>query len=298
MDFFEMDFSSVPEVCMMGSIRQPVGWCNRGRTTGNHMLVLVTDGIGLFTINTQKFTLQAGDCLFLPKGVFYVASSENSCEYVFIHFNTSHAVTCVSQGDVEKFLNAIRKKQEDFCSAAPYELPASVLDRLFLKQHITLGARQDNIQHLICKCEQYRFDRSTCQKQCIDLTFSQILLDLQKISLSEQHTEKAIPVTLSKIILFIQQNYARALSLEEISITFGLSKQYIARLFRKYLDATVVQYIHALKLGHALELLKYSTMSVGEVADALGFSSSYYFCRLFKSFYHQPPSEYIKSELN
>ena len=50
-----------------------------------------------------------------------------------------------------------------------------------------------------------------------------------------------------------------------------------------------------IKMEHAKLLLKYSSLSVSDVAEAVGYSSIYYFSKYFKNHYNVSPTEYKKS---
>ena len=66
------------------------------------------------------------------------------------------------------------------------------------------------------------------------------------------------------------------------------------RLFREQFGMTVTHYINEVKLRKSLDLLTFHSLSVSEVAYAVGFSSLYYFDRVFKKTYALTPSEYQK----
>jgi len=103
---------------------------------------------------------------------------------------------------------------------------------------------------------------------------------------------------LSRILLHIHEHYADTITLTTLSETFHLSRQYIMRLFQKHMHTTLTHYITQLKMSHALELLRHSNFRINEVADMLGFHSTYYFCRLFRQQFGLTPTEYIRHGMN
>ena len=108
----------------------------------------------------------------------------------------------------------------------------------------------------------------------------------------------AYPTALSRILLYIHEHYMAPLTLADLSEEFQLSRQYIMRLFQKYLSTTVTHYIQRVKLIRAQELLRYSNFRVNEVAQMLGFDNAYYFCRLFKRQFQMTPTEFIRKALD
>ena len=66
------------------------------------------------------------------------------------------------------------------------------------------------------------------------------------------------------------------------------------RVFRKYMQMTIGDYILDLRMRHAAYLLRNTYMNVNQAADYLGFSSTSYFSRVFKKYYGVSPSAYFE----
>ncbi|MDP4152192.1 MAG: AraC family transcriptional regulator [Bacillota bacterium] len=296
---YNINLSELPQTLMLGRIRQPLGWRNTGRNAPANMLILVTNGSISFCECGETKNLTPGDCLLLPEGKFYTAACrEEACEYIFIHFSTIRPIQAIPQESAAKFMGDLIAQQTAFRGKYPYSLPPTAYDGVFLRPKTSLGQKEDAAMLLIVKCEGYRFETGINRKLKTDLCLAELLLLLSVQQVEGLSAPSSIPPALYKLLTLIQMNYSRALSLQELSDTFNLSKQYIIRLFKQHLGCTVTEYINSIKLYHSLELLKYSTLTVGKVAEALGYSSTYYFCRLFKKTYHMTPTEYMKSEMD
>jgi AraC family transcriptional regulator of arabinose operon len=72
----------------------------------------------------------------------------------------------------------------------------------------------------------------------------------------------------------------------------GLSPSRFAHLFREETGQTPQQYYEGVRLHLASEWLRAGGRSVGEIADALGFSSAFYFSRRFKARFGTSPTHY------
>ena len=81
-----IDMDRLPQVHVMGQVRQPIGWKSVDRRAGQNMLILVREGDMRFEIADRRYSLAGGDYLFLVAGEKYKAYSDTSCQYVFIHF--------------------------------------------------------------------------------------------------------------------------------------------------------------------------------------------------------------------
>lgn len=295
---YNINFSTTPEVTRLGRMRQSCGWEHKGRFSSANILLFVISGEGIFHIDGRESHLTVGDCLLIPHNIFYTATTKEECEYYFIHFMLPKQVISYTEEEGFAIVHQIQHQLESCLPANPFKLISTRYDGVFLKDKITLGHKANSIWHMVTKCNNLRYERSINNKLQIDICFAQLLMELSTMSVDDVLNERPIPSVLLKIILYIQQNYHSNITLEEISHSFQLSKQYIVRLFKQHLNTTVTSYINSLKLFHSLELLKYSTMNIGEVAASLGFNNAYYFSRLFKRAYLLTPSEYIQSELN
>ena len=108
------------------------------------------------------------------------------------------------------------------------------------------------------------------------------------------------PINLSNpivanILVYIQQNYDKDISLTNISDKFNLSEGYISKLLKSTLDTSFKPYINGLKIKKAKELLAKGTYKVNEVGKAVGCENPNTFIRIFKKHEGISPGEYIKA---
>lgn len=99
---------------------------------------------------------------------------------------------------------------------------------------------------------------------------------------------------ISRIQAYINENITRRLSLGEIADLFGYSQGYLSSLFSKYAGINFVDYVTNARIAKAKELMATSDKKVYEVAQELGFESSFYFSKVFKKVTGMSPSEYTQ----
>ena len=86
-------------------------------------------------------------------------------------------------------------------------------------------------------------------------------------------------------------------SLEDSIKKLPLNYDYVRKLFKKETGATPHEYLTDCRMQLARELIssgignRYSNYSVGQIAEACGFSEPLYFSRVFKKYYGFSPSE-------
>ena len=104
--------------------------------------------------------------------------------------------------------------------------------------------------------------------------------------------------SLKDMVLYIQRNYRRKITLEEIAKAGAVCKSTCLALFKKYLRDTPVNYLIRYRLQSAAKLLRAGDGSVTETAYRCGFSNVSYFIEMFKKLYGRSPLEYRKAGLS
>ncbi len=82
------------------------------------------------------------------------------------------------------------------------------------------------------------------------------------------------------------------LSLSAIAGHLGFSDDYLGRVFKRDTGVSITAYITHIRLNHACRLLKNTRLSVAEIAQCSGYSSTNYFCRNFKKQLGITPTDY------
>lgn len=93
---------------------------------------------------------------------------------------------------------------------------------------------------------------------------------------------------------YIEANYTRPLNLEQLAQEAGYSASYFEAKFLKEMGTTLKQYVNKYKVEKAKELLAATDEPVTYLAYRLGWSSSNYFCTVFKKYTGVPPLQYRK----
>jgi AraC family transcriptional regulator, arabinose operon regulatory protein len=85
---------------------------------------------------------------------------------------------------------------------------------------------------------------------------------------------------------------SRNWSVPEMARSVGLSPSRFSVLYRTFFEISPMEDLIRQRLSRARELLTHTDQSVGEVAQACGFSSIYYFSRIFRNRIGCPPGRY------
>ena len=114
----------------------------------------------------------------------------------------------------------------------------------------------------------------------------EILLDIA----SEQYPEQEL--ISDRICAFLDGQTGRDYSKELISGQFYQSYSSLAARFRREKGMAMGQYHNSARMKRACHLLSSTLMSVGEIAESLGFSDMLYFSRKFHAYSGASPTDY------
>ena len=95
---------------------------------------------------------------------------------------------------------------------------------------------------------------------------------------------------------YINEHVTERLSLNEVAAVFGISPNYLSQLFGRYNELGFSEYINTCKIHEAKRLLDEGNLKVYEVADMMGFESSFYFSKVFKKVEGISPSDYVNGK--
>lgn len=98
------------------------------------------------------------------------------------------------------------------------------------------------------------------------------------------------PVRLAK--QYINENYSKSISLEDVSSIIGFNSAYFSSLFKKETGENFIDYVIKIRIHNAKNLLLQSNMNVEDIAVAVGYSDIKYFTKLFKKKTGLNPSEF------
>jgi AraC family transcriptional regulator len=115
-------------------------------------------------------------------------------------------------------------------------------------------------------------------------------LDVRKVSTRQENYKR-----LAIVREWIEDNFNRTLTLDELASIATMNHQHFLRLFSKVFHKTPHQYIIDRRIAEAKQLLLAPGMAVADVCLAIGWDSLSTFSQLFKQRTGQTPGEYRKA---
>lgn len=99
-----------------------------------------------------------------------------------------------------------------------------------------------------------------------------------------------------RIIQYIEKHFSSPLTLDVLAEKFNFSPKYISSMIKNKLGYSFTDYLTALRMKKAVELMTKTNLSVKSIASSVGYEDQHYFNRIFKKKTGKNPSEFrIKS---
>lgn len=147
----------------------------------------------------------------------------------------------------------------------------------------------ENTFRKLLKC--YNSNSASSFQECMSLVYE--IYGIIRTTANREYTSHTARNKINEIKAFIDANFKDAsLSVTSLAENAKMSEVYFRKLFKAQFDVSPVQYIISVRLKKAKELMKSPFLSLEECALQSGFSSSQYFCRVFKKATGMTPNAY------
>lgn len=90
----------------------------------------------------------------------------------------------------------------------------------------------------------------------------------------------------------IEKNYKTPITLNSTAEKFGITPQYLSRLFPKETSQSFIDYLTAYRMEKAKDLLRNTNMKINVICTEVGYPDAKYFCTLFKKVVGVTPNQY------
>ncbi len=181
-----------------------------------------------------------------------------------------HAAHCVNRLGVDQFCTDLRNYLVENIKSQGFDF-----EGLF-GQNLKLFERTDSLETL----DEYR-------------AWLNDFLVIVLSGLSEMKGART-NVAARKAAEYIQQNYFRDITLEEVAELVQKSPNYFSHIFKKVIGVSFSEYLNRIRITEAKKLLRTGNLMAYEIADKVGFQDYKYFNQVFRKLEGCSPSEYRK----
>lgn len=240
-------------------------------------LIYVRSGSGIITVRAERFSVRSGDLVLIPPKT--VHSIEQLAQEQMHYDNVLFRLSLL---ETHRLLEPCTAVLYSGSKDLPVCLPkGDSLNELLTPSVLTLIA---------------------CRKQehtpCVALIYSHLYAILYHIlehcpdAAAQCPGRNANDAKMQEILEYLQENYAREITVGDAAKLCGFSQSHFMRLFRELTGTSFAQYVKLQRLNKAAELLRATADRIGEIAEAVGFHNLSYFTRAFEEKYHMTPSAY------
>jgi len=237
---------------------------------GFHELLYVLSGKITHTINGIEHLQEKGHLTFLRSADTY-STHGSEFEQIIINFPSEFLKQMAKNSRHEKQLAAfIRQNNTPIIRIGPGQQEVFEDSVAFLWRH----------QHS-------SFSQLVLMRFLLDFFINYI------ISAAAPET-LCLPQWLRDAIQYVEKNIENDISIAALVFATGMTASHVSRSFKKYFSMSPSDFINKKRLERSCLLLEHSNYPVTNIAGRIGFSSTSYFCSLFKKEYQCSPREFRK----
>lgn len=241
-------------------------------------LIAVISGTMNYNVNGIVSQLFSGQGIVVNAGQMHFGYSDQRSECEFICVLIHPIALCSIPSFEQDFIEPVISNTQ-----APYICLSSECDW------------QKSIYERIISIYESR-ERKTAPLQILSdfsaiwsLLFEQIPPDDKKT----QHPNRDLSV-IKTMVQFVQKNYAKKITLSDISRSGSVGESKCYKLFLKYFSQSPIVYLTQYRLNKSIDLLRTTDMPVIEIALSVGFSGASYYSETFRKWMNKSPTEFRK----
>ncbi|MBO9608631.1 MAG: helix-turn-helix transcriptional regulator [Paenibacillaceae bacterium] len=234
-------------------------WRKEEAATLTDMLILMVSGKVAYRLNGETIVLEKGDLLYIPQGVMRAGrdTPEGPHQKYSMHFRLRQAEAFPLEEPYP--YRKVRTRKLDYMkqrfAALSHHWIAS-------KPHDLLIGSGMATEMLGCFLQEATEDG-----------FASVKLRLMK-----------------EVQQYIVAHYREPVRIQELAELVDRAPNYVTQTFKEVTGMTPITYLHQIRVHAARDLILNTRMTIGEVADYLGYSDQAHFNRTFKKTVGFPPS--------
>ena len=230
-------------------------------------LIYVLDGHGSYRIDKRMYEIKPGNLLVVDRNVWHG-------EEPFRHeHNTTLTVAIRDLKINSKEVKLIEKHQRAIIDFEPGSAVEKLIVALYELQKVPNP------------------DMSLCDS-LVNSILNIVYTKLTELRRNQDEIDVKNDELIRVISEYLDEHYDEPLTLSEIGEKFGISHYYLAHIFKSETGVSPMKYVMHRKIGEVQNLLMNSDLSIKEIGERMGFSSSCHLSTVFKKYFGISPKTY------
>lgn len=235
----------------------------------------------------ELYFLVSGQRRYLVGHTIYDVAPGN---LVFIPAPLLHRTTVLGDRGYDRYvINFSQDMFSRFWEQLGQEPPTSFREGMCLQFPTAVSAK---IQKELMHMENFYKGSAEHRQGILTHSLYSILLDMLQYGSEKKPPRGETADKIQQVALYISQHYAEWLSLEDAAQMVHMEKTYFSKRFKVLTGFGFLEYLTQTRLQAARHLLETTTLSIGEISEACGFTGGNYFGDLFRRNMGVSPSEY------
>ncbi len=132
------------------------------------------------------------------------------------------------------------------------------------------------------------FSQDNTLRQMLDFLCDLYLTAIQQIEKQQQQRTR---LDISAVCRYLEENYAKGITLEQTADVFCVTKEYLSKAFKQERKEGFSEYVTALRMKRAYQLIAEYDMPLKEVGSMVGYFDLAHFYKTFKKHFCKTPGE-------
>ncbi len=237
-------------------------------------LFYLKQGTCIFTIEDTVWRLKAGDVVIIAPDIPHSTAYEG---------DSIHVRVCMEASP--EYLEPILKNR------GTNQLFESILQKVTHPQQSTV----EHLERLLQQIPNEQFDSDDFSPIMIANHVVEIITlltrdfhQVQSLALRRQFNDNTIQLA----IYYIEKNYSKKITLEDIADNYHLNASYFSKKFKNACGVGFKEYLTNIRIMNSEKLLLETRKTITEIAFECGFESSNYYGDAFRKKNHMSPSDF------
>lgn len=234
------------------------------RETGliSHQILYTRSGAGNLIVDGMSYPQKKGSLFYLASGVphEYYPLVEDGWSTCWVVFRGKYLTELLQGIGFTRF-------------AYHADLSGEEIDKIFRQM---LSAAKDPVGG---------------DEKCSVLVYEYIIAVRQAFLAKEKYGEKTAGGMVEKAIIYMDENYASDITLEQLAEISEVTKQHFCRVFKEKMKMRPMEYLARKRISVARGLLVSTGQPVAEIGRAVGYDSLTYFGMVFKKYEGISPTD-------